>query len=327
MRFSLTRAIAATSTAALVTLVGATAAVADPAQSPESISELVAAAAPDTARVVDLAKSGDDLEALIEGVAINVPYTAADAITLTDTASSIPLSFQLPHEASVAPARMADSGDVVYVSTDGQTDVVIQALALGSVRVQTVSNGPDAPTAYTYTFDDDILPVLLDDGSVSLTVPSGNPSVTIEVGALAVPWAYDATKTAVPTWYEVQGNAVLQHVEHGGAGVQYPVVADPEVSVGLGTYWHFNRAETATWASYGVTGMGVAGGACAAVGALGGPIVSVAIGAACGTIAARMIHAAGVAQNSSPKKCFFVRMTTPAVLGISAGTYNDSRCR
>ena len=90
----------------------------------------------------------------------------------------------------------------------------------------------------------------------------------------------------------------------------------------------FNRAETRTWASYGVTGMAGAGGACGAVGRLGGPIVTVVLGATCAYIAARMIHAATVAQNSSPRRCFYLSAVPGlGIAFITAGPYLDRRCR
>jgi hypothetical protein len=244
-----------------------------------------------------------------------------------DWVESPSYSLRLPAEIGSADANLTSDGDVIYQPDGGDTDVVVQALASGDFRVQTVSNGPDAPTAYTYTVGDGVVPQLLEDGSVSLTVPTDNPSLTVEVGSIAAPWAYDAAGAPVATHYEVAGADVIQHVDHTAPGVSYPVVADPTGSVGIGYYWHFNRAETKTFAGYGMSGIAGTTAACAALGGLGGGIGAVVIGAGCAVVAAKVIHSAGVAENSSPKQCFYIRVVTPTVVGVTAGTYKDNRCK
>ncbi|RMI12846.1 hypothetical protein [Cellulomonas triticagri] len=162
---------------------------------------------------------------------------------------------------------------------------------------------------------------------MSLTVPTGDPSLSVEVGTLAAPWAYDANGAPVATSYEIAGSQVVQHVEHTAPGVAYPVVADPTGSIGLGYYWHFNRAETRTFHGYGVAGAAGATTACAFLGNLGGPVVAAVMGSGCAIVAAKVIHAASGAENSRPHKCFYIRVTTPTVLGVTTGTYKDRRCR
>ncbi|QTE30872.1 hypothetical protein [Pengzhenrongella sicca] len=168
------------------------------------------------------------------------------------------------------------------------------------------------------------------DGKTDVVVhalETGDESIIVEVGSLGAQWAFDAAGELVETWYEVTADSIVQVVRHDASGVQYPVVADPVWSGGLGVYGHFNRAETATWASYGVSGIGLAGGACAALGGLGGPIVAAVAGGSCGVVAATLIHSAGIAQTSSPKKCFYVSIVAPGPTGVWAGTYKDSRCK
>lgn len=63
------------------------------------------------------------------------------------------------------------------------------------------------------------------------------------VNALGAAWALDAKGTPVRTWYTLNGNTVVQHVDHAGAA--YPVVADPRLLCD----WvyctvMYNRAET-----------------------------------------------------------------------------------
>ncbi|USR79688.1 hypothetical protein [Arcanobacterium pinnipediorum] len=59
------------------------------------------------------------------------------------------------------------------------------------------------------------------------------------VGGISAPWAIDTKGMEVPTYYTIEGNAVIQHVEHRGADVTYPVVADPWLG--------FDLISTARW--------------------------------------------------------------------------------
>lgn len=43
------------------------------------------------------------------------------------------------------------------------------------------------------------------------------------MNTISPPWAIDADDRPVDTWYEVDGNVLVQHVHHEGAA--YPVVA------------------------------------------------------------------------------------------------------
>jgi hypothetical protein len=70
-----------------------------------------------------------------------------------------------------------------------------------------------------------VVPSLNADGSVELLATVDGTVVV--VGYIAVPWATDASRAAVPTRFVVNGNDLIQVVSHTGAGVTYPVVADP----------------------------------------------------------------------------------------------------
>lgn len=52
------------------------------------------------------------------------------------------------------------------------------------------------------------------------------------VAGLAPAWAVDAAGQPVPTWFEVEGNSIIQVVEHD-ASYSYPVVADPWLGLAL----------------------------------------------------------------------------------------------
>lgn len=47
-------------------------------------------------------------------------------------------------------------------------------------------------------------------------------------GAVAAPWAVDATGQSVPTRYEIEGQALVQVIDFTAA-TAFPVVADPDI--------------------------------------------------------------------------------------------------
>lgn len=58
------------------------------------------------------------------------------------------------------------------------------------------------------------------DGSVLFVDAQGD-----EAGGIAVPWAFDVDGAEVPTGFRLDGDALIQTVDHSGAN--YPVTADP----------------------------------------------------------------------------------------------------
>lgn len=82
----------------------------------------------------------------------------------------------------------------------------------------------DAPDRFDYMITaahDSELRLELD-GTVTILTADGEYA-----GGVAPAWAKDATGAAVPTHYEIDGSILTQVVEHTGAGLQYPVTADP----------------------------------------------------------------------------------------------------
>jgi hypothetical protein len=136
------------------------------------------------------------------------------------------------------------------------TDFVVQEMESGT-RVLSVSKSRLATTELTYRIGS---PARLSlsvqpDGSVQVLDGSGTVTATIET-----PWAYDAQGVAVPTHFTVKGDQLTQVVEHRGAGVTYPVTADPSV-ISCSTFvacLKFNRSETLRVNNAAITG-GVAG--------------------------------------------------------------------
>ena len=61
------------------------------------------------------------------------------------------------------------------------------------------------------------------------------------VGRIDAPWAVDATGRSLPTSFTLDGSVLIQSTDVTGA--QFPVVADPKVSYGLGIYVRYMRSE------------------------------------------------------------------------------------
>lgn len=99
----------------------------------------------------------------------------------------------------------------------------------GGIRQTFVIERSDSPTYFVVEYDLPEGAYLafsygedgLTDGSVLLHDGQGDT-----FGAIDIPWAKDVTGEIVPTYFEIDGNRLIQHVHHSDA-FMYPIVADP----------------------------------------------------------------------------------------------------
>jgi Protein of unknown function (DUF2599). len=173
-----------------------------------------------------------DADLVVEGenATVELPTTHDDPVVLTRTNDGARVEVDLPREAELENAASVDGRSVVYGARGrGGADVVAQALADGSVQIQTVIGSADSPHTFTYDvgLPEDAVLRLDDNGGV---VALGSDGAFL-VG-FAPPWAAGADGASVPTWYRVEGSSVVQVVEPG-ANVTYPVVADPWLGIAL----------------------------------------------------------------------------------------------
>lgn len=172
---------------------------------------------------------------------IDVPETGTPVVTL-DTAGRSPLAVALPTTPTQDPELTQDG--TVLLAGSSPTDVSIAVLPLsdGKVSVQTVIPARESEHRFTYDFQGDAAPQLRPDGGIDLVVKSDG--VSMVVGTVDAPWAFDATGTSVPTEYVVAGSLVTQLV-HASEANTYPIVADPTYghTYGIPTVY-LNRAET-----------------------------------------------------------------------------------
>ncbi|MFJ2543057.1 DUF2599 domain-containing protein [Microbacterium sp. NPDC087589] len=104
-------------------------------------------------------------------------------------------------------------------------DVVPVLMEEGSALFAIVIDDKHAPSQYRFDFDvpDGASATVQEDGSVAFLAADG-----AFVAGVAAPWALDNNEGDVPTWFTVEGDAVVQHVDLSEVeSDEFPVVADP----------------------------------------------------------------------------------------------------
>lgn len=300
--------------------VAATIGIAVPAAADDGASEAAAIESAVT-RVAPTEISADVVElpnGEVSGNGVSADLVAparGDGLVTVTGESGVTVSFGLPHEADGALAEVTERGSVVYADPDGLTDVVVQPLEDG-VRIQTVINSAQAPSTYDYRLDPGITPVINGDGSVDLVYAA--EGLSIGVGHIDTPWAVDAHGVSVPTHFIVSAGDLTQVVEHGAAGVAYPVVADPKYQGNCGIITctaRFDRATTKDIAK----GANLAGIALGVASYFGG----VAVLVLAGVLAAQAVYADDYYGNGN---CYGIKRLKASGLftptQVTCGTYN-----
>ena len=146
-------------------------------------------------------------------------------------------SLVLPDLHNNSKGVVSSDGSIIYPDNNEITDVAVQYFN-DSARILTILNSFNSPTEYEYRVN---LPVggkieKIENGSVIIFNKKGDL-----IGGFASPWAIDANGKSIPTHYEIQGNIVIQIVEHLSDNTVYPVVADPWL-------WK-DLISSATWSS------------------------------------------------------------------------------
>lgn len=225
MRTNARRALLA-STVAVAVLWAGLPAVADdgsPGTAADAAADIIEAVAPDAGlgESVELMSSGADL---IGSNAAGLVAAPTDPTAPVVLGGESPIAVGLPDLEGLDAPEVADDGTIVYGSS-ADAQVAVQAFDQG-VRLLSIIDGPEAPERYRFPVE---VPaggglVLLDDGSVDVLGADG-----AVVAAAPAPWAYDADGREVPTHFEIEGDALVQVVDHVDGGFAYPVVADPSL--------------------------------------------------------------------------------------------------
>jgi len=254
------------------------------------------------------------------GASVDLSGDPADGIAI-ESPTGTDFEIGLPFAGQADNAVVVD-GAVVYDNNNGSTTTPL-VHEDGSVQIVTTIADPSAPSEYAYDFPEGTVLSLSSDGSVTI---SRSDNGVEALNSIAAPWALDARSQPVPTHYVIRGSELIQVVDHAAGTFAYPVVADPTISTGWWYYMHFNLAETKT-----VAGMSTAAGSmtamCALAGAPLGPVGAAALGVACAVQGFSIVYTAGVATNSTPRKCLVLKWRPLSGGSVYAETYRDSRCK
>ena len=157
---------------------------------------------------------------------VDLPVSVDVAATLSTPERTVEIA--LPFSGQASGAVITADGVTTFDNNNASATVPV-AHDDGSIQIFTVIDGPDAPTRYDYeiTATEGSTLTIVDNGGVVITDAGGNFE-----GAVAPPWAKDASGSSLPTHYEVAGMTVTQVVEHSAAA-SYPVVADPWLGIQL----------------------------------------------------------------------------------------------
>jgi hypothetical protein len=213
------------------------AAVDEAVQAAEAVAAQEELTLEQTAVVTELVADAASEEASA-ATTVEIPVDADGAVSLDNSAApGTEVAFELPTTGEHRDAQVAEDGTILYQDRSGAVDVAAQPGEDGSVRVNTVIHGPEAPTEFAYplSLPDGVTPQLAADGGVDMvrTLAVTDPDTgvetveTVSVSRVAPAWAVDAAGIAVPTHYEIRGQELIQVVEHRTADVTYPVTADP----------------------------------------------------------------------------------------------------
>lgn len=223
-------------------------------------------AGPDAARDSALPTGALPLPSVKKGSPVaesTATVSLADGLAVPSGASTVGI---VPIAAGDGRA-LSPGGLAVYENT-ADSSFALSTAKTGANAGYAVIAAETAPTEYRFAFTVDGQPATLrptDGGGVEVLSATGDI-----VNSIAPAWATDATGAAVPTSYSVQGDVLVQTVDHRGAA--YPVVADPRLA--CDTLWCtllLSRYETRLVAAHALSPgiacrfLGAGAGVCAAL--------------------------------------------------------------
>ena len=147
------------------------------------------------------------------------------------------IGVDLPFVPGMGDGVLDESGAVVYESDGVPVSLASQATTDGAQLIVVIESA-DAPIDYEFGID-------VPNGAKLIEGPGGTAEVVGREGQTIVtvhaPWAVDAHGRHLPTSYRIDGNVLVQTVDHNGA--TYPVIADPRISFGWGVYLYMTGFE------------------------------------------------------------------------------------
>ncbi len=185
---------------------------------------------------------GDAVVASAEGVNIVIPTELDEPVTIES--GGVTAEVTLPQAEEVATAVDAEAASVVHTREDGAS-VIPLAREDGVLQVLSVIPDSVAPTSFEYAIDATGLASLVQTPNGGAIGVDAAGDAVVEVAA---PWALDASGSPVSTTFEVTGDKLIQHVDTSGLSAdQYPVVADPAITVTSYVYKYVTLSRVSNW--------------------------------------------------------------------------------
>lgn len=195
----------------------------------------------------------------IGGTKVTVPRDPSRAIQFESNEGREGISVGIPGDSENTRASVRD-GISIFVNKSDSTATAVNPLSDGGAQLLVTIGSANSPTRYDF-------PVTVPEGAVLSLTENGGAQVAFDDGNLAAtipaPWAFDANERPVPTHFEMDGDSLVQVVNHSASTTTYPVLADPSV---FSCDWHtsscvkFTKAETKRISDYvspGVVGAAV----------------------------------------------------------------------
>lgn len=226
-------------------------AAADELEEAVQVAEAIESVAPEGAALAASTETGGGLVSTVEDSSVESPATSADPVVMdaagTQTMVTLPVL-----EGNATSVSQTSDNTVVYVGSE-EVSLAVQPLADGSTRFLTILDGKEAAQQYEYRFE-----------GAELDLQGDDSVLVYQEGALTgvvdVPWAKDANGLDVPTRYEIEGDALIQVIDHASGNYAYPVVADPWWNPATWQWKKIGRATVKGLKKCGLGALGISGG-------------------------------------------------------------------
>lgn len=305
MKRSVHRSILAIGSALAIAVATTGAAYAVPAVNEQTAIAAVQDVAPDaldsSVSARESADAGVAATSEAGGVTVSFPNNASSGSIGIESASATTLTMGLPIANQGADPQVVD-GAVVYDSGDG-SQIVTSLGENGELTTLSVISDANAPDSYAYEMG------VPDGGSLELG-EAGDAAVLGADGTTIAyspaPWAKDANGATVPTWYTVEGNTLVQHVDLASPSIAFPVVADPQWwTEWWGYVFLLSKAETKN-AGGNAAYAGVIGAACGYI-----PIVTIRV-ACVAVVGAKAVSLVNVTREAGAQgRCLQINVPFP----------------
>lgn len=174
------------------------------------------------------ASLGGNLVATTSTGTVTLPRDTSESAVVSSSKATIKIKFPAPEKR--AKATTASGGQIQFNNGDSS---ITNALPKddGSLQIATTILSKKAPSRYRYELG---LPAgarltPTADGTIEIIASDGKTFL----GGVGAAWAKDSAGQSISTRYEVEGQALIQVVDHSAKGTVYPVVADPWLGVEL----------------------------------------------------------------------------------------------